>query len=173
MHTVGVGSLRDTIEDSIGPSLGAYLREQRRSAQLSLRQLAERAEVSNPYLSQVERGLRHPSAQVLAQIARGLQISATALYVRAGLLDEPTPAPAGSEAGDAEPEVVAAANGPADVVPLAVHADPYLQPRHKRLLLEVYETLRREAAAEDAARATADTNTPQSVQTAANPGRTA
>ncbi len=70
------------------PDLGAYLREQRENAQLSLRQLAEMAGVSNPYLSQIERGLKRPSAEILQQIAKGLQVSAESLYVRAGILDE-------------------------------------------------------------------------------------
>src|SRR3954452_9861608 len=68
-------------------ALGDYLREQRVSAQLSLRQLAEQTGVSNPYLSQIERGLRRPSAEVLQQIAKALRISAETLYVRAGILD--------------------------------------------------------------------------------------
>ncbi|WP_420813936.1 helix-turn-helix domain-containing protein, partial [Phytoactinopolyspora endophytica] len=70
-------------------SIGEFLKEQRRTAQLSLRQLADMAGVSNPYLSQIERGLRKPSADVLQQIAKALRISSEALYVRAGLLDEP------------------------------------------------------------------------------------
>lgn len=69
-------------------NLGEYLREQRRTAQLSLRQLADAAGVSNPYLSQIERGLRKPSAEVLQQVAKALRISAETLYVRAGILDE-------------------------------------------------------------------------------------
>jgi transcriptional regulator with XRE-family HTH domain len=69
-------------------SLGEYIREQRRTAQYSLRQLAEAAGVSNPYLSQIERGLRKPSAEILQQIAKGLRISAETLYVRAGILEE-------------------------------------------------------------------------------------
>lgn len=64
-------------------NLGEYLREQRRNAQLSLRQLADAAGVSNPYLSQIERGLRKPSAEVLQQVAKALRISAETLYVRA------------------------------------------------------------------------------------------
>ena len=68
--------------------LGEYLREQRRSAQLSLRQLADAAGVSNPYLSQIERGLRKPSAEILQQLAKALRISAETLYVQAGILDE-------------------------------------------------------------------------------------
>jgi transcriptional regulator with XRE-family HTH domain len=67
--------------------LGAFIREQRENARLSVRRLSELAEVSNPYLSQIERGLRRPSAEILQQIARGLEISAETLYVRAGILD--------------------------------------------------------------------------------------
>ena len=68
-------------------SLGDYLREQRFAAQLSLRQLAEQSGVSNPYLSQIERGLRKPSAEVLQQLAKALRVSAETLYVRAGILN--------------------------------------------------------------------------------------
>jgi transcriptional regulator with XRE-family HTH domain len=107
-------------------SLGEYIREQRESAQVSLRQLAKSAGVSNPYLSQIERGVKKPSAEILAQIAKGLRISAETLYVRAGILDE-------RSTGD----VVA-----------AVLADPGLGERHKRILLDVYESFRAEHAAE-------------------------
>src|SRR5256885_412005 len=69
-------------------SIGEYIREQRQRAKVSLRQLADATGVSNPYLSQIERGLRKPSAEILQQIARGLRISAEALYVRAGILDD-------------------------------------------------------------------------------------
>src|SRR6266581_2868661 len=68
-------------------SLGDYLKEQRVAAQLSLRQLAEQAGVSNPYLSQIERGLRRPSAEVLQQLATALRVSTPMMYLRAGLLD--------------------------------------------------------------------------------------
>ena len=68
--------------------VGDFIRDQRRSTQLSLRKLADRAGVSNPYLSQIERGLRKPSAEILQQIAHALEISAETLYVRAGILDE-------------------------------------------------------------------------------------
>ena len=68
--------------------LGEYIREQRGAAQISVRQLARAADISNPYLSQVERGLRRPSAEILMRIASGLRISAETLYVRAGLLEE-------------------------------------------------------------------------------------
>ncbi len=107
-------------------SLGEYIREQRESAQVTLRQLAKSAGVSNPYLSQIERGVKKPSAEILAQIAKGLRISAETLYVRAGILDE-------RSTGD----VVA-----------AVLADPGLGERHKRILLDVYESFRAEHAAE-------------------------
>ena len=80
-------------------SLGEYLREQRNAAELSLRQLAEQAGVSNPYLSQVERGLRKPSAEVLNKIATALQISSEHLYIRAGLLDKVNTIAGGKPAG--------------------------------------------------------------------------
>src|SRR5215472_9572262 len=69
-------------------TIGDYIRQQREQAKFSLRQLAQAAGVSNPYLSQVERGLRKPSADILTQIAKGLRISAEALYAQAGVLDE-------------------------------------------------------------------------------------
>ena len=99
-------------------SLGDYLREQRVSAQLSLRQLADQAGVSNPYLSQIERGLRKPSAEVLQQIAKALRISAEQVYVRAGILDP---------GEDRESSVE-----------MAVMADTRLTERQKRSLLDVY-----------------------------------
>src|SRR2546428_11951243 len=68
--------------------LGDFIRDQRRMARLSLRKLSELAGISNPYLSQIERGLRKPSAEILQAIAKGLRISAETLYVRAGILDE-------------------------------------------------------------------------------------
>lgn len=98
-------------------TLGEYIREQRNAAQLSLRQLARNAGVSNPYLSQVERGLRKPSAEILAQIAAALQISAETLYVRAGLL----------EAQDA------------GRVRTAIARDSSLTERQRQALLEIYE----------------------------------
>ena len=102
------------------PDLGAYLREQRESAQLSLRQLAEMAGVSNPYLSQIERGLRRPSADVLQQIAKALKISVETLYVRAGIL------------ADEETEAIG--------VREAIGSDPLLTPEQKQALLNVYES---------------------------------
>jgi transcriptional regulator with XRE-family HTH domain len=104
-------------------NLGDYIREQRNAAQISLRQLAKLAGVSNPYLSQIERGLRKPSAEILQQIAKALRISAEALYVQAGILDE--------RYGDSD-------------VPTAVLADPGLTERQKQVLLEIYDSFRRE-----------------------------
>ena len=100
-------------------SLGDYLKEQREAAQLSLRQLADQAGVSNPYLSQIERGLRKPSAEVLQQIAKALRISAEQLYVQAGFLTQD--------------ESVRS-------VELAILADPALTVRQKNALMEVYRS---------------------------------
>ena len=113
-------------------TLGEFLREQRKNAQLSLRQLADQAGVSNPYLSQIERGVRKPSAEILLQIAKGLRISAEQLYVHAGILDE-----------RAENELA---------VESAVLADVAINERQKRVLLEIYRSFRAENAAEAADR---------------------
>src|ERR1044071_2609343 len=101
-------------------SLGEYLKEQRVAARLSLRQLAEQAGVSNPYLSQIERGLRKPSADVLQQIAKALRISAEQLYIRAGIVS---------------PE-----DGVGGSVELAVRNDSGLTERQKQSLLDVYSS---------------------------------
>ncbi|MFJ4981660.1 helix-turn-helix domain-containing protein [Streptomyces coeruleorubidus] len=106
-------------------NLGDYLREQRRNAQLSLRQLADAAGVSNPYLSQIERGLRKPSAEVLQQVAKALRISAETLYVRAGILD------AERDRDEVETRAV-------------ILADPALHERQKQVLLQIYESFRKE-----------------------------
>ena len=103
--------------------IGDYIREQREQARISLRQLAEQAGVSNPYLSQIERGLRKPSADILQQIAKGLRISSEALYVQAGILED-RPADSG--------------------VRSALLADPHLSERQKQVLIEIYESFRRE-----------------------------
>ncbi|MGW6396023.1 helix-turn-helix domain-containing protein [Streptomyces sp. NPDC055103] len=116
-------------------NLGEYLREQRRTAQLSLRQLADAAGVSNPYLSQIERGLRKPSAEVLQQVAKALRISAETLYVRAGILDE-------KEREELETRAV-------------ILADPSINERQKQVLLQIYDSFRKENAA-DAATEAAD-----------------
>lgn len=84
-----VDGVRDEL-DKRWRELGEFIREQRNVGQMSLRRLSELAGVSNPYLSQIERGLRKPSAEILQQIARALEISSETLYVRAGILDEPT-----------------------------------------------------------------------------------
>jgi transcriptional regulator with XRE-family HTH domain len=121
--------------------LGQFLREQRRQAQLSLRQLAEAAGVSNPYLSQIERGLRKPSAEILQQIAKGLQISAETLYVRAGILDE---------------EVREGQGAALPGVRAAVLADPGLTEEQKQALIQIYASFRRESGADAEAGADAD-----------------
>jgi len=108
-------SMQRTVE-----GLGDYLREQRGQAQMSLRQLAELTDVSNPYLSQIERGLRRPSAEVLQQIAKALRISAESLYVRAGILDA-------DESG-------------ARMVEDAIALDPRLTERQKTALLDIYRS---------------------------------
>ncbi|MGW3855226.1 helix-turn-helix domain-containing protein [Micromonospora arida] len=104
------------------PDVGGFIRDLRRNAKISLRQLAEQAGVSNPYLSQIERGLRKPSAEVLQQLASALRVSTPAMYLRAGLLD------------DKEGHGVLAA--------IAVDAD--LTMAQKQSLSQIYETFRRE-----------------------------
>lgn len=111
------GKVTKTVEKTVG-SLGDYLKEQRQASKLSLRQLSELAGVSNPYLSQIERGLRKPSADVLQQIAKALRISSQQLYVRAGILS---------------PE-----EGAGGSVELAILNDPGLTERQKHSLLDVY-----------------------------------
>jgi len=101
--------------------VGRYIREQRRQAELSLRNLAKQAGVSNPYLSQIERGLRQPSAKILKDIAKALRISAETLYVKAGILD--------AETDDA------------DLV-VAILRDPHLTERQKQVLVDIYASFR-------------------------------
>jgi transcriptional regulator with XRE-family HTH domain len=112
----------DAIEQRLR-DLGEFIREQRRNARLSLRSLSDRAGVSNPYLSQIERGLRKPSAEILQQIARALRISAETLYVRAGILE-----PRG-EHQDVEQEIL---------------RDETLNDRQKQALIEVYRSFQSE-----------------------------
>jgi len=104
--------------------VGGFIRDLRRNARISLRQLAQQAGVSNPYLSQIERGLRKPSAEVLAQLAHALRVSTPAMYLRAGLLD------AKDNAG----------------VLAAIATDPELTVAQKQSLTQIYETFRRENA---------------------------
>jgi transcriptional regulator with XRE-family HTH domain len=116
---------------SAASDLGSFIRTQREAAQVSVRQLAEKAGVSNPYLSQIERGLRKPSADVLNQIAKALRLSAEVLYVQAGILEPSEP----SEVRD------------------AVVADNAITERQKQVLLDIYASFRQqnEAAADEAA----------------------
>ena len=111
-------------------SLGEYIKEQRLYAQFSLRQLADAAGVSNPYLSQIERGLKKPSAEILQQIAKALRLSAESLYVRAGILED---------------------RGEQVAVPAAIYADPVLTERQKRALVDIYSSFRAESLAAAAA----------------------
>ncbi|HEX8863513.1 MAG TPA: helix-turn-helix domain-containing protein [Actinomycetes bacterium] len=101
--------------------VGRYIREQRRQAELSLRNLAKQAGVSNPYLSQIERGLRQPSAKILKDIARALRISAETLYLRAGILD----------AGEQDGDLIA-----------AILREPRLSERQKQVLIDIYKSFR-------------------------------
>lgn len=138
------------------PNIGGFIRDLRRSAKISLRQLSEQAGVSNPYLSQIERGLRKPSAEVLQQLASALRVSTPAMYLRAGLLD------------DREGQGVLA----------AIAADPDLTMAQKQSLTQIYETFRREnarlaeaTAAADAASAEAATGS-DTTETVAAPSTT-
>ncbi|MEV4544968.1 helix-turn-helix domain-containing protein [Micromonospora echinaurantiaca] len=117
------------------PDVGGFIRDLRRNAKISLRQLAEQAGVSNPYLSQIERGLRKPSAEVLQQLASALRVSTPAMYLRAGLLD------------DKEGQGVLA----------AIAVDPDLTMAQKQSLSQIYETFRRENARLAEATAAAET----------------
>jgi transcriptional regulator with XRE-family HTH domain len=138
-------------------AIGAYIREQREQAKISLRQLAQSAGISNPYLSQIERGLRRPSADILQQIAKGLRISAEALYVQAGFLED---------------------RPPGSIVREAVLTDRELTERQKQMLIEIYDSFRRETALaraevgeladdEEAAPGTAELTWPEDISTAA------
>jgi len=118
MRSESLESLETRLHD-----LGDFIRDQRRNARLSLRKLSELAGISNPYLSQIERGLRKPSAEILQGIARGLRISAETLYVRAGILDEQ---------GE-PPDLVA-----------TVLRDPTLTERQKQVLLEIYRSFQQD-----------------------------
>jgi len=101
--------------------LGEFIREQRRVGHLSLRKLSEMAGISNPYLSQIERGLRKPSAEILQQIARALEISSETLYIRAGILEE--------------------REGGTDLAG-EIRRDPWLSEEQKRTLIQIYESFR-------------------------------
>ena len=105
--------------------LGEFIREQRGLGHLSLRKLSDMAGISNPYLSQIERGLRKPSAEILQQIARALEISSETLYIRAGILDERP------DEGDLACEI---------------RRDPWLDEEQKRTLVQIYESFRAASA---------------------------
>src|SRR5436305_13485981 len=111
--------------------LGEFIRKQRKGSRLSLKAVSSVTGVSIPYLSQIERGLRKPSADILQAIARGLRISAETLYVRAGILDD--------RAGDR----------PTDLVE-AILADPTLNDRQRQALIEIYRSFLAEHLANDA-----------------------
>ncbi len=106
--------------------IGTFIRTQREAAQVSVRQLAEKAGVSNPYLSQIERGLRKPSADVLSQIAKALRVSAEVLYIRAGILEPSDP----SEVRD------------------AIITDTAITERQKQVLLDIYTSFCQQHEAE-------------------------
>jgi transcriptional regulator with XRE-family HTH domain len=123
------------------PDIGEFIRDLRNNARISLRELANRAGVSNPYLSQIERGLRHPSAEVLSQIADALRVSTAVMYLRAGLLNE----------------------GQGHTVLGAIAADQELTAAQKQSLTQIYETFRRENARTAADSATSDSTTTDSA----------
>jgi transcriptional regulator with XRE-family HTH domain len=154
-----VSTVRDTVDRVAGSvadtaarsQVGDFIREQRSAAKVSLRELARTAGVSNPYLSQVERGLRKPSAEILSSIARGLSISAETLYEQAGILDRRA--------------------GSADTV-AAIRGDAALSERHKAVLLELYETYVREHAASAAAASASDSPTAPAPRAGTDPAST-
>jgi transcriptional regulator with XRE-family HTH domain len=121
--------------------IGGFIRDLRQTAKISLRQLADRAGVSNPYLSQIERGLRKPSAEVLQQIASALRVSTPAMYLRAGLLDS-----------EGQQGVLA-----------AIAVDPDLTIAQKQSLSQIYETFRNEN------RRTADETAPETTDNPEEP----
>ncbi len=126
------GRARRAAPSPRGQDLGRFVREQRSAAHLSLRRLSELSGISNPYLSQIERGLRRPSAEILQQLASALDLSAEALYVRAGILED--------RGGDSD-------------VAGAIRNDPELSESQKDTLLHVYETFRAETVRRRAVRA--------------------
>ena len=125
-NRVNVEGLKETAKAQTHrvSTIGDFIREQREQAQVSLRQLSKLAGVSNPYLSQIERGLRKPSADILQQIAKGLRISAEQLYIKAGILEDRS---------SAESEVIG-----------TVLADVAINERQKSVLIEIYQSFRRE-----------------------------
>lgn len=108
------------VSDSKQPDLGDFIRQQRERANLSLRRLAENAGISNPYLSQIERGIRKPSAEILKRLSRALEISANSMYSKAGLIDEEFESPSVYE---------------------AIDADGVLNSEEKKVLLDLYRNM--------------------------------
>ena len=128
--------------------LGEFIREQRSTARLSLRRLSDMAGISNPYLSQIERGLRKPSAEILQQIAKALRISAETLYVRAGILED--------HAADHD-------------LTGEILRDPYLSEEQKQTLLRIYLSFRREHGDQIVAPATSAADAPAQRGDAGDP----
>lgn len=118
----GPGDIAARVVNSAAQDIGSFIRSQREGAQVSLRQLSKLAGVSNPYLSQIERGLRKPSAEVLAQIAKGLRLSAEVLYVRAGILE----------------------HRPQSAFRDALLGDTLLTERQRQVLFDIYDSFCRE-----------------------------
>ena len=111
-----------------GPDIGQFIKEHRERADLSLRRLADRAGISNPYLSQIERGMRMPSSMILQSLAKGLRMSAETLYAQAGLID-----PQDAEESD---------------VVKAVMRDPHISARQREMLIDMYRSFRKVNEAE-------------------------
>ncbi|HEX2850021.1 MAG TPA: helix-turn-helix transcriptional regulator [Acidimicrobiales bacterium] len=128
--------------------LGAFIREQRNNARLSLRRLSDLAGISNPYLSQIERGLRKPSAEILQQIAKALRISSETLYVRAGILEE--------------------REGSHDL-PGEILRDPYITEDQKQTLIRVYQSFLHENEAAGLLQPRADADPPAGEASAEEP----
>ncbi|MEV0947997.1 helix-turn-helix transcriptional regulator [Rhodococcus sp. NPDC049939] len=125
----GAGDLAARVVSNAAHDIGGFIRAQREAAHVSMRQLAELAGVSNPYLSQIERGLRKPSAEVLGQIAKGLRLSSEVLYIQAGYLEQRPHSPTRD----------------------ALLADTAITERQKQVLLEIYESFCRENGSTEAA----------------------
>ena len=173
----------DALPGNLGNNLGDYLREQRLTKKLSLRQLSHLAGISNPYLSQIERGVKRPSAEILQQIAKGLSISAETLYVQApvrggveGRVHGADPGAHGGDPGDREQlervgqrakdmRAEAAATTRA-----AIAADPALTARQRQTLLEIYESF---AATGEIPSVTDETASAPTTSTQASPRKTA
>lgn len=134
---MGMAPIPSGMTDSLG-EIGSYLRDQREKAGLSVRQLAERAGVSNPYISQIERGLRKPSIEVLQQLARGLQLSTGSVLGKFGVVDFP----AGIPTAD------------------AIRSDEALSAEQKRILLDLYTQFTRDPMQSEVAHQLADTHPP-------------